>query len=54
MYHPTGQSHVTQTSMHKLELPNQTTNQGLRNLLYKGPRLWNSIPTKSKSAGKYF
>ena len=40
MYHPSKQSHLTRTSMHKLELPNQTTNQGLCNLLYKGPHAY--------------
>ena len=51
MYHPSKQSHLTQTSMHKLELPNQTTNCALCSLLYKGPRLWKSLSSTIKSVG---
>ena len=51
LYHPAKQFHVTRTSFQKLILPNKTTNRGLRNLNFVGPRLWNSLPSEIKSVG---
>ena len=45
MYHRVEQSRHTRRSFNQLQLPNQSTNRGLKTLLYIGPRLWNALPT---------
>ena len=51
IYSPMNQSQSTRCSFQKLVLSHRKSNRGLRTLGYLGPRLWNALPQKLKTAG---